>query len=158
MSLNAQEGTTKKGGQTPQKPVVTQLASPDRAPRPKDISKLPFLNPDPLMWWSGPKNIVWVKIDGENSWALLDSGLTIYAVTPEFLEAHSLDVGPLSDLANSTLGENGFRGVFYWLLDYTIINIQVEGVWGYNEDQVALVIQDSTIFGSEYWLIWVHQT
>ena len=29
VSLNAKEGTMKKGGWTPQKPVVTQLASPD---------------------------------------------------------------------------------------------------------------------------------
>ena len=29
------------------------------------------------------------------------------------------------------------------------MSIQVEGVWGYNEDQVALVITDSTGFGSQ---------
>ena len=32
VSLNAKEGTRKKGGQTPQKPVVTQLASLDKTP------------------------------------------------------------------------------------------------------------------------------
>ena len=30
--LNAKMGTTKKGGWAPQKPVVAQLASPDKAP------------------------------------------------------------------------------------------------------------------------------
>ena len=29
------------------------------------------------------------------------------------------------------------------------LRVQVEGVWGYNEDQVALVIPHSTIFGSQ---------
>ena len=33
VSLNVKRGTMKKGGQTPQKPVVTQLASPDEVPR-----------------------------------------------------------------------------------------------------------------------------
>ena len=33
MSLKAKEGMMKKGCWTPQKPVVTQLASPDEAPR-----------------------------------------------------------------------------------------------------------------------------
>ena len=78
----------------------------------------------------------------------MDSGSTINAVTPEFIEASSLDVGPLSNLSNGTLGINGFGGVFSWPLDYIIIRVQVEGVWGYNEDQVALVIPDSTGFGS----------
>ena len=32
-SLNAKEGMMKKGSQTPQKPVVTQLTSPDKAHR-----------------------------------------------------------------------------------------------------------------------------
>ena len=33
VSLNAKEGMMNKGGWAPQKPVVTQLASPDEAPR-----------------------------------------------------------------------------------------------------------------------------
>ena len=86
-----------------------------------------------------------VWIDGEDSWALLDSGSTINALTPEFVDVRSLDVGPLSNLSN---GINGFRGVFSWPLGYIIIRVQVEGVWGYNEDQVTLVIPDSTGFGS----------
>ena len=71
--------------------------------------------------------------------ALLDSGSTINAMTPGFIEACSLDVGPMSDLANGTLDINGFGGVFIKSFGYIIIRIQVEGVLGYN-----------TIFGSEY--------
>ena len=29
-----------------------------------------------------------------------------------------------------------------WALGYVIIRVQVEGLWGYGEDQVALVIPD----------------
>ena len=64
--------------------------------------------PDPVTHWSGSENMAQVKINDESSWALLDSGSTINAVTPEFVKAHSLDVGPLSDLVDSTLKINGF--------------------------------------------------
>ena len=63
------------------------------------------------------------------------------------MEACSLDIGPLSDIANGILGINGFWGVFSQLLGYVIIKVQVEGGFVYNEDQVALVVPDSTIFG-----------
>ena len=74
--------------------------------------KVPFMNPDLLTHWSGPKNIVQVRMDDESSWALLDSGSTINAVTPEFVEAHSLDVSLLSNLFNGMLGIKGFGGLF----------------------------------------------
>ena len=111
--------------------------------------KIPFLNPNPLNQWSGPENIAQVWIDGGSSWALLDSGLTINAVAPEFVEVCSLNVGPLSDLTDSTLCINGFGGVFFQPLGYVIIRVQMEGVQGYNKEQVALVIPDSTVFGSQ---------
>ena len=74
--------------------------------------RAPFLNPDPIMHSGGPENIAQVKIDDEGSWALLDSGSTINVVTPEFIKAHSLEVGPLSNLADGTLKINGFEGLF----------------------------------------------
>ena len=70
--------------------------------------KASSLNPD----WSGPEHIVQVEIYDQNSWALLDSGSTINAVTPEFVMACSLDVGPLSDLVDVMLLINGFGGLF----------------------------------------------
>ena len=70
-------------------------------------------------------------------------------MTPGFVEAHLFDVGHLTDQAVGTLGINDFRGVFYWALGYIIIRVQVEVVQGYNEDQVGLVVPDSTISGSQ---------
>ena len=75
-----------------------------------------------------------VKIDDESSWALLDSGSTINVVTPEFIKAHSLDVGSLSNLVDGTLKINGFGGLFSCPLGYVIIRAQVEGVKGYDKD------------------------
>ena len=73
----------------------------------------------------------------------------INAVTPEFVEAHSLDIGLLSNLVNGTVRANSFGGLFSWPLGYVVIRVQVERVQGYNEDQVALVIPDPTYFGSQ---------
>ena len=148
-SLNAKEGTMKKGDQTPQKPVVAEPVSPQWGSKGlKTSQKVPYFIHDPLTWQSGPVNIAWVRVVGESSWALLDSGSTINAVTQEFVEAHSLDMGPLSDLANGTLGINGFRGVFSQPFGYVMIRAQAEGVWGYDEDHIALDLPDSTGFQS----------
>ena len=43
---------------------------------------------------------------------------------------------------------NSFGGLFSWPLGYIIIRVQVEGVRGYDEDQVALVVPDPTEVGS----------
>ena len=110
--------------------------------------KIPLLHPDPLACWCGPENIVWVGIDNESSWALLDNGSMISAVSPKFVEAHSLDVCPLSNLVNSTVRVNSFSGLFSRPLSCIVIRVQVEGVWGYEEDQVALVTPDPIDFGS----------
>ena len=70
-------------------------------------------------------------------------------MTPEFVKAQSQDLGTLSDLVNGMMGINGFGGLFSWPLAYTIIRVQVEGVRGYKEDQVTLVVPDSTAYGSQ---------
>ena len=46
------------------------------------------------------------------------------------------------------LGINGFEGLFSWPLGYVIMRVQMEEVWGHDEDQVALVIPHSTACGS----------
>ena len=78
----------------------------------------------------------------------MDSGSTINTETPEFGKGHSLDMGPLNNLVDSTLKINGFGGLFSQPLGYVIIRIQVEGVKGCNKDQAALVIPDLSAFGS----------
>ena len=65
-------------------------------------------------------------------------------MTLEFVKAHSLDVGPLSDLVDTILKIIGFGGLFSQPLGYVIIRVKVEGVKGYDEDQVL----DQTTFGS----------
>ena len=58
----------------------------------------PFLNPDPFYQWYGIKNIARVRVNGESCMALLDNGTQINTIMLGFVENHSLEVGPLSDL------------------------------------------------------------
>ena len=83
----------------------------------------------------------------------MDSSSTINSVTTEFIQVCSLDVGPLSALLDGTLGIRGFGGAYTQPLGHVIIRAQVEGVRGYNKDQVALVKPDSTTVGSQILVI-----
>ena len=46
------------------------------------------------------------------------------------------------------MGINDFGWLFPKPWGYVIVRVQVEGTWGFDEDQVALVRPDSTAFGS----------
>ena len=111
-----QRGHDKEGKVDPSETSSCSTSIPGQGSQSlKPSQKDPFLSPDPINWWSGPKSIARVWIDGEDSWALLYSGSTTNAVTPEFIDVFSLDAGPLSDLSDGTdgtLGINGFSGVF----------------------------------------------
>ena len=82
--------------------------------------------------------------------ALLDNGVQINTITPSFVEEHSLDVGPLTDLVGRQVACVGLGNVLTWPLGYVIIWVQVDGVQGYDEDQIALVIPDLSNF-----VVWV---
>ena len=112
VGLNLKEGTARREADPlrswwlPNRPPQMML------PSIKTCRKSPFLNPDPLMYWSRSENIAQVKINDEGSWALLDSGSTINAVTPEFIKACPFNVGPLSDLVDGTLKKMGSGDCF----------------------------------------------
>ena len=78
----------------------------------------------------------------------MESGLIFNVVTLGFIDACSLGIGLLGNLMDGTLGINGIGGVFSHPLGYIMIRVQIDGVWGYAEDQVALAVTDSTVFGS----------
>ena len=60
------------------------------------------------------------------------------SITPRYVSNHSLQVGPITDLMGSKVTCVGLGNAYTRPLGYVVIWVQVDGVWGYDEDQIAL--------------------
>ena len=80
--------------------------------------------------------------------ALLDNGAQVNTIMPRYVNEHSLEVGPITNLMGSKVTCVGLGNAYTRLLGYVVIQVQVDGVWGYNEDQIALVILDFSKFAT----------
>ena len=78
--------------------------------------------------------------------ALLDNGVQVNTIMPRYIKEHSLPVGPITDLMGAKVACVGLGNTYTRALGYIIIQVQVDGVWGYDEDQIALIIPDFSNF------------
>ena len=78
--------------------------------------------------------------------ALLDNGTQINTIMPKYISDHSLQMGPITDLLGTKVASIGLGNAYTRPLGYVIIWVQVDGVQGYDEDQIALVIPDLSNF------------
>ena len=87
-------------------------------------------------------------IDGQQEWVLIDSGARSNAVAPAYVKQHKMKVRPVHNLTMhpTSIPSSGIGGHTV-TLGYVIINIQVEGIPSYYEEQVALVILNMTQLG-----------
>ena len=74
--------------------------------------------------------------------ALLDNGTQINTIVPNYVKSHSLERGPITDLIGTQVACMGLGNACIQPLGYVIVSIQVDGVQGYDEDQIALVVPD----------------
>ena len=114
----------------------------------KSSLQTPFLNLYPFQRWYGIENVAKVKINGESCMALLDNGAQVNTITPRYVKDHSLQVGPITDLMGSKVACMGLGNAYTRPLGYMVIRVQVDGVWGYDEDQIALIIPDHSNFAT----------
>ena len=114
----------------------------------------PFLNPDPFQHWYGIENVAKVKINGESCMALLDNGVQVNTIMLRYVKEHSLQVGPITDLMGSKVTCVGLGNAYTRPLGYVVIWVHVVGVWGYDEDQIALIIPDFPTLQPEYLSSW----
>ena len=70
----------------------------------------------------------------------------INTITPRFVENHSLDVRPLSDLIGRWGTCIGLVNALTQPIGYVIIWVHIDRVQCYDEDQIALVILDLSSF------------
>ena len=145
--LNGKEGMAMmKGAQTPPTTIST-VKSPQGGSRSvKPPLQTPFLNPDPFQQWYGIENVAKVKINGESCMALLDNGAQVNTIMLRYVNEHSLQVGLITNLMGSKVACVGLGNNYTRPLGYMVIQVQVDGVLGYNEDQIALVIPDFSNF------------
>ena len=87
-----------------------------------------------------------VRINGKSCTALLDNGAHINTITPKFLSDHSLEMGSITNLLGAKVICVGLGNTYMKPLGYIIIWVQVDGVQGYDKDQIALAIPDASNF------------
>ena len=81
--------------------------------------------------------------------ALLDNGAQINTIMPGFVENHSLDVEPLSDLMVVQVTCIGLGNALTQSIGYVIIWVQVDRVQHYDEDLIPLVIPHLSSFAAQ---------
>ena len=114
----------------------------------KSPLQTPFLNLNHFQQWYGIENVAKVKINGESCMALLDNDVQVNNITLRYIKKDSLQVGPITDLMSSKVTCVGLGNAYTRPLGYMVIQVQVEGVRAYNEDQIALVIPDFSNFAA----------
>ena len=80
--------------------------------------------------------------------ALLDNGTQVNTITMRYVNNHSLQMGPITDLMGSKVACVGLGNAYTRLLGYLVIWVQVDGVQGYDKDWIALVIPDISSFAA----------
>ena len=107
-----------------------------------------YWNEDARMRWLYPANIGTAIIDGQLTTVLVDSGARMNVVTPEFVKSRGLVVGSIQDLNNHAgrIPINGAGGKRTEPLGYVMIRVQILNAPSYDEDQVALIIEDPSLF------------
>ena len=79
---------------------------------------------------------------------LLDNGTQVNTIMRRYVNEHSLQVEPITNLMGSKVAYVGLGNAYTRLLGYMVIQVQVDGVQGYDEDQIALVILDFSNFAT----------
>ena len=106
----------------------------------------PYLNPDPFCRFIGPKNWGKALIDDKLMTCLLDNGSQLNFVTPTYAHERGMDILSLDTLAQEIGGQLPpiaiMGGGMIKPEGFVIMNVRVPCVRGYNEDQIAIVLED----------------
>ena len=113
---------------------------------PSKVKSTPYLSPDPYCRFIGPKNLGEVLIDGELMTCLLDNGAQINFITPAYAQKRGMDIMSLDHLAQEIGGQippiASIGGIMVEPEGFIMMNVQVPCIKGYNEDQIAIVMED----------------
>ena len=143
------KGGGQNQGQTQGQNPISACATGTAGPGQVKGQRVPYLNPDPFQWWIGPKNLGEAVIDGELTTCLLDNGAQLNFITPAYARRRSMNVFPLERLAEE-VGDTippiqGIGGIMVQPTGFVIVRVQIPCVAGYDEDQVAIVLDDAAM-------------
>ena len=106
----------------------------------------PYLNPDPFCHFIGPRNWGEALIDDKLTTCLLDNGSQLNFVTPTYARERGMDILSLDTLTREIGGQLPpiavMGGGMIKPEGFVIMNVRVPCVKGYNEDQIAIVLED----------------
>ena len=107
---------------------------------------VPYLNPDPYCRFIGPKNLGEALIDRELATCLLDNGAQLNFITPTYAHEWGMDIMSLESLAQEIGGKippiAGIGGIMVEPEGFIMMNVQIPCVKGYNEDQIAIIMDN----------------
>ena len=88
----------------------------------------------------------YTTIEGNQMLVLLDTGTNVNMITPECVPALGLQVGSLKDLCKGGITVDQPFNYEGWPIGYIVMRVQINGISGYDEDQVVLMSQSSAKF------------
>ena len=104
------------------------------------------MNPDAFRRFIGPKNLGKALIDDELVSCLLDNGAQLNFIMPAYAQEQGMDIMSLDYLAEETRGSipliRGLGGISVEPIGFVMMNVKVPSVQGYDEDQIAIVMDD----------------
>ena len=110
------------------------------------VKRAPYLNLDAFCRFIGPKNLGKALIDDELATCLSDNGAQLNFITPAYAQEWGMDIMSLDYLSQEIGGSipliRGLGGISVEPIGFVMMNVKVPGVQGYDEDQIAIVIDD----------------
>ena len=110
------------------------------------MKRAPYLNPDAFRRFIGPKNLGKALVDDELVTCLLDNGAQLNFIMPAYAQERGMDIMSLEYLAKEISGAilhiSGIGGISVEPVGFIMMNIKVPGIAGYDEDQIAIVMDD----------------
>ena len=134
-----QGGSREGEGKTPS---VRPRCVSNKSPK---VKRALYLNPDAFPKNLG-KNSGKALVDDELVSCLLDSGVQLNFIMPAYAQERGMDIMSLDYLAEEIKGSipliRGLGGISMEPVGFVMMNVKVPGVEGYDEDQIAIVMDD----------------
>ena len=105
------------------------------------------MNPDAFCRFIGPKNLGKALIDDELATRLLDNGAQLNFIMPAYAQERGIDIMSLDYLLQEIGGSipltRGLGSISVEPIGFIMMNVKVPSVQGYDEDQIAIVMDDA---------------